>query len=110
MPSSNAANSPTGPAPMTATSVLICSGMAAFLPEAHRTGYTWGVPPVLLPLANLKATEALGARIAAGLRPGDAVLLEGPLGAGKSALARALLRALLGDPLLHVPSPTFTLV
>ena len=74
------------------------------------TRYRWGVPPVLLPLPDLQATEALGARIAPLLRPGDAVLLEGPLGAGKSALARALLRALLGDPGLHVPSPTFTLV
>ena len=48
--------------------------------------------------------------IAALLRPGDAVLLEGPLGAGKSALARALLRALAGDPALDVPSPSYTLV
>ena len=65
--------------------------------------------PAPLPLPRLDVTEALGARIAAALRPGDAVLLEGPLGAGKTALARALLRALLGDPGLHVPSPTFTL-
>ncbi len=63
-----------------------------------------------LPLPSPAATEALGTKIAAALRPGDAVLLSGPLGAGKSALARALLRALLGDPALHVPSPTFTLV
>ncbi len=66
--------------------------------------------PITLLLPSLEATETLGARIAALLRPGDAVLLEGPLGAGKSALARALLRALLGDPTLTVPSPTFTLV
>ena len=66
--------------------------------------------PILLPLPNLQATETLGTRIAAALRPGDAVLLEGPLGAGKSALARALLRSLLDDEALHVPSPTFTLV
>lgn len=63
-----------------------------------------------LHLPNLLATAALGARIAAYLRPGDAILLSGPLGAGKSALARAVLRALLQDPALHVPSPSYTLV
>lgn len=61
-------------------------------------------------LPNLAATEALAARLAALLAPGDAVLLEGPLGAGKSAFARALLRAASGAPTLEVPSPTFTLV
>jgi tRNA threonylcarbamoyladenosine biosynthesis protein TsaE len=61
-------------------------------------------------LPNLAATEALAARLAALLAPGDAVLLEGPLGAGKSAFARALLRAAAGAPALEVPSPTFTLV
>ncbi|WPB85654.1 tRNA (adenosine(37)-N6)-threonylcarbamoyltransferase complex ATPase subunit type 1 TsaE [Sediminicoccus rosea] len=61
-------------------------------------------------LDNLAATEALAARLAALARPGDALLLEGPLGAGKSALARAFLRAAAADPALEVPSPTFTLV
>lgn len=61
-------------------------------------------------LDNLAATEALAARLAALARAGDALLLEGPLGAGKSALARAFLRAASGDPALEVPSPTFTLV
>lgn len=61
-------------------------------------------------LPNLAATEQLAAQLAAILRPGDAVLLEGPLGAGKSAFARAVLRASRGDPALEVPSPTFTLV
>jgi tRNA threonylcarbamoyladenosine biosynthesis protein TsaE len=65
---------------------------------------------VTLTLPTLDDTAALGRRIAAGLRAGDALLLEGPLGAGKSALARAILRALLDDPALVVPSPTFTLV
>jgi tRNA threonylcarbamoyladenosine biosynthesis protein TsaE len=61
-------------------------------------------------LDNPAATEALAARLAALARPGDALLLEGPLGAGKSALARAFLRAATGDAGLEVPSPTFTLV
>lgn len=65
---------------------------------------------VTLDLPDLSATHALAARLAGLLRAGDAVLLEGPLGAGKSELARAVLRAAAGDPALEVPSPTFTLV
>jgi tRNA threonylcarbamoyladenosine biosynthesis protein TsaE len=65
---------------------------------------------VTLDLKDLPATHALAARLAALLRPGDAVLLDGPLGAGKSEFARAVLRAAAGDPALEVPSPTFTLV
>jgi tRNA threonylcarbamoyladenosine biosynthesis protein TsaE len=61
-------------------------------------------------LPDLGATESLGARIAGLLRPGDAVLLDGPLGAGKSALARALIRTAAGQPGLEVPSPSYTLV
>lgn len=63
-----------------------------------------------LDLPDLPATHALATRLAGLLRAGDAVLLEGPLGAGKSELARAVLRAAAGDPALEVPSPTFTLV
>lgn len=65
---------------------------------------------VTLDLKDLSATHALAARLAGLLRAGDAVLLEGPLGAGKSELARAVLRAAAGDAGLEVPSPTFTLV
>jgi tRNA threonylcarbamoyladenosine biosynthesis protein TsaE len=59
-------------------------------------------------LADQNATVELGARIARGLRAGDVVLLSGELGAGKTALARAILRALGVNE--HVPSPTFTLM
>jgi hypothetical protein len=61
-------------------------------------------------LADDEATAALGAQLAAGLKPGDLVLLEGGLGAGKTALARAIVRTLAGDPSLEVPSPSFALV
>ena len=61
-------------------------------------------------LPDLAATEVLAARLAALTGPGDAILLEGPLGAGKTAFARAFLRAAADDPALDVPSPSFTLV
>lgn len=66
--------------------------------------------PVIVPLPDLAATEALAERLAAVAHAGDCILLEGPLGAGKTALARAFLRAAAGDPLMEVPSPSFTLV
>ncbi len=63
-----------------------------------------------LALPSPAATHALAARIAGLVRPGDAILLEGPLGAGKSEFARAFLRSVTNNPALEVPSPTFTLV
>jgi tRNA threonylcarbamoyladenosine biosynthesis protein TsaE len=60
-------------------------------------------------LADEAETQDLGRALGAALRPGDAVCLTGPLGAGKSTLARALIRALT-TPDEEVPSPTFTLV
>ena len=61
-------------------------------------------------LADDAATAALGQTLARTLQPGDIVVLEGDLGAGKTALARAIIRALSDDPDLEVPSPTFALV
>ena len=61
-------------------------------------------------LADAMATDMLGADLAGQLQPGDLVLLLGDLGAGKTALARAIIRTLTGDPELDVPSPTFALV
>ena len=60
-------------------------------------------------LADEAATQDLGRKLAIALHPGDALCLTGPLGAGKSTLARALIRALT-TPDEEVPSPTFTLV
>lgn len=60
-------------------------------------------------LANEAATDRLAVWLAPLLQPGDAVLLHGPLGAGKSHFARALIRARLGRT-EDVPSPSFTLV
>ena len=63
-----------------------------------------------LALPTLASTHRLGKAIAQALRPGDAVLLAGPLGAGKTELARALLREACGDGTLAVPSPSYTLL
>jgi len=68
------------------------------------------VPGIERVLADEAATARLGEDLAMALRPGDVLALSGDLGAGKSTLARALIRALADDPGLDVPSPTFTLV
>ena len=59
-------------------------------------------------LPDLAAMEEFGARIAAKMRAGDVISLSGPLGAGKTTLSRAILRA--AGHAGEVPSPTFTLV
>ncbi|MGH7066307.1 MAG: tRNA (adenosine(37)-N6)-threonylcarbamoyltransferase complex ATPase subunit type 1 TsaE [Acetobacteraceae bacterium] len=61
-------------------------------------------------LPDAAATRALGAALAGLARAGDAVLLAGPLGAGKTTLARGFLTAASGEQGLVVPSPSYTLV
>ena len=59
-------------------------------------------------LATAQETHALGQRLAALARPGDVIALSGPLGAGKTSIARGLLAALglVGE----APSPSFAIV
>lgn len=59
-------------------------------------------------LPDAAASEALGAQLAALVRPGDVIALSGPLGAGKTSIARGLLAALglAGE----APSPSFAIV
>ncbi len=59
-------------------------------------------------LANAAALEAVGAELAAVARVGDVIALSGELGAGKTTLARGLLRGLGLES--EAPSPTFTIV
>ena len=68
------------------------------------------MPTFSFSLPDEAATERLGSSLARQLRPRDVVALQGGLGAGKTTLARAILRAATGDAALIVPSPTFTLV
>jgi tRNA threonylcarbamoyl adenosine modification protein YjeE len=67
------------------------------------------VARLVLPLPDLEATRQLGRRLAPLLRSGDVIALRGVLGAGKTELARALLRARAGAE-IEVPSPSYTLV
>jgi tRNA threonylcarbamoyl adenosine modification protein YjeE len=61
-------------------------------------------------LPDERATARLGEDLAMAMRAGDVLALSGDLGAGKTTLARGLIRAMAGDEKLDVPSPTFTLV
>ena len=62
----------------------------------------------MIRLADAVASEAFGARLATVVRPGDVVTLSGPLGAGKTSIARGLLAALGLEG--EAPSPSFAIV
>jgi len=64
--------------------------------------------PLHIHLPDERATRALGEQVAAGLQPGSSVHLSGGLGAGKTTLARGVIRA-LGFP-GKVKSPSYALV
>lgn len=59
-------------------------------------------------LSGEEATASLGARLARAARAGDVITLSGPLGVGKTAIARGFIAALGHDG--EVPSPTFAIV
>ncbi|MBB3235885.1 tRNA (adenosine(37)-N6)-threonylcarbamoyltransferase complex ATPase subunit type 1 TsaE [Phyllobacterium endophyticum] len=64
----------------------------------------------IIHLATPEDTVRLGQDLGLALRKGDLVLLSGDLGAGKSTLARGLIRTIADDRDYEVPSPTFTIV
>lgn len=64
----------------------------------------------MIDLLDEMATAQLGADLAAAAKPGDVLLLQGDLGAGKTTLARGFIRSMSANPVMDVPSPTFTLV
>ncbi len=69
------------------------------------TETTW-----VIDLPDIQSTERFAREIAKELGPDTLMTLTGDLGSGKTTFARALIRSLVGDPELEVPSPTFTLM
>jgi tRNA threonylcarbamoyladenosine biosynthesis protein TsaE len=63
-----------------------------------------------LRLRSLRDTARLGRALAQALEPGDLLVLEGSLGAGKTALVKFIVRALGVPPDQPVTSPTFEIV
>jgi tRNA threonylcarbamoyl adenosine modification protein YjeE len=67
---------------------------------------------IILNLSSEKTTSEFGKKISKTLKVGDIIYLSGVLGAGKTTLARSIIKSLLPDKLknIEIPSPTFTLV
>ncbi|UWR07209.1 MULTISPECIES: tRNA (adenosine(37)-N6)-threonylcarbamoyltransferase complex ATPase subunit type 1 TsaE [Ruegeria] len=65
--------------------------------------------PASITLTSPEETADLASRLSAHLAPGDVILLDGPIGSGKTHFARNLIQSALPVP-EDVPSPTFTLV
>lgn len=65
---------------------------------------------MIITTKNEQETSLNAENFAKSLSVGDVILLHGNLGAGKSVFARAVIRGLMDDSNLEVPSPTFTLV
>lgn len=68
------------------------------------------LPDASIELPDRRATKCLARALAGAIAPGDAVILRGPLGAGKTFFVRAVCRALGLPEAIPVQSPTFTLV
>ncbi|MDQ0503785.1 tRNA (adenosine(37)-N6)-threonylcarbamoyltransferase complex ATPase subunit type 1 TsaE [Xanthobacter agilis] len=79
--------------------------MSAFI---QRMADEAGAYQVILP--DVAATERLGVLLASWFGAGDVLTLSGDLGAGKTELARAIIRAVAGSDDIEVPSPTFPIV
>jgi tRNA threonylcarbamoyladenosine biosynthesis protein TsaE len=71
---------------------------------------TGPLPDASLDLPDRRATKCLARALGGEIAPGDAVILRGPLGAGKTFFVRAVCRALGLPEAVPVQSPTFTLV
>jgi tRNA threonylcarbamoyladenosine biosynthesis protein TsaE len=66
--------------------------------------------PLIIDIPDESAMASLATRLAAQVQPGDTILLEGPLGAGKTTFARHFAWALGVDRDEPITSPTFALV
>src|SRR5690606_39886441 len=89
---------------------LLVHGLALVSARSRRVALRMASRVLQRFLPDEAATARLGEDLAMALKAGDVLALRGDVGAGKSTLARALIRALADDGTLEVPSPTFTLV